>query len=74
MRRVRARAFPAPAPRAHLSARFVPLSLSACSRLSLPAAPCRYEFNDKRVTRVAPSSVVTANAYVLFYRRREKST
>ena len=42
--------------------------------LTFPLRHCalrRYEYNDKRVTRVAPSSVVTANAYVLFYRRRD---
>ena len=32
---------------------------------------CRYSFNDEQVSKLAPSAVQTANAYILFYKKRE---
>ena len=42
-----------------------------CSPIVSRLSRCRYSFNDEHVSRLAPASVQTANAYILFYKKRE---
>jgi hypothetical protein len=49
----------------------VDTSTGLCSSHVSELARCRYSFNDEHVSKLAPSAVQTANAYILFYKKRE---